>query len=146
MSMISTSIPKCLEYSSLGKPQKGSTFYPQPSKITSIASITTETPSLTMQTKESQNIMREFPSVLDSRIKTIDGEKFHITLAENAKPFCVNTPRAIPYAYRDKLKAELELLQSQGIITPVTVPTEWCAPIVVTPQRDTDAIRMTYLT
>ena len=72
----------------------------------------------------------------------MDGEKFHITMAENAKPFCVNTPRAIPYAYRDKLKAELELLQSQGIITPVTVPTEWCAPIVVTPKKDTDAIRM----
>ena len=74
-------------------------YYPQPSKITSISSIKTETPSLTTQTKESQNIMREFPSVFDGRIKTMDEEKFHITLAENAKPFCVNTPRAIPYAY-----------------------------------------------
>ena len=113
--MTSTSIPKCLEYSSKGLLD----CYPQPSKINSIASIATETPSLTTQTKEFQNIMREFPSVFDGRIKTMDGEK-----------------------YRDKLKAELEILQSQGIITPVTVPTEWCAPIVVTPKKDTDAIKM----
>ena len=72
----------------------------------------------------------------------MEGEKFHIALTENAKPFCVNTPRSVPYAYRDKLKAELDLLQSQGIIAPITEPTEWCAPIVVTPKKDTNDIRM----
>ena len=51
-----------------------------------------------------------------------------------AKPFCVHTARAVPFAYRDKLKAELDLLQRQGIIAPVTKPTEWCAPIVVAPK------------
>ena len=86
--------------------------------------------------------MAEFPSVFDGKIKTMEGEKFHITLAEDARPFCVHTPRAIPFDLRDMLKAELELLQSQGIIAPVTVPTEWCAPIVVTPKKDTDKIRM----
>ena len=40
------------------------------------------------------------------------------------------------------LKAELDLQQEQGIITPVTEPTEWCAPIVVTPKKGTDKIRM----
>ncbi len=50
-------------------------------------------------------------------------------------------PRPVPFAYRDKLKAELEHLQAQGIITPVTVPTEWCAPIVVTPKKNPDKIR-----
>ena len=42
----------------------------------------------------------------------------------------------------DKLKAELDLLQSQGVISPVTEPTEWCAPIVVTPKKDSEDIRM----
>jgi hypothetical protein len=46
------------------------------------------------------------------------------------------------FAYREKLKAELEVLQEQGIITPVTYPTEWCAPIVVTPKKESDSIRM----
>ena len=72
----------------------------------------------------------------------MEGESFHIELTEEAKPFCVKTPRAIPYACREKLKAELETLEAQGIITPVTHPTEWCAPIVVTPKKDSGDIRM----
>ena len=53
----------------------------------------------------------------------------------DAKPFCVRMPRTIPFAFRDKLKAELDLLQEQNIIAPVTEPTDWCAPIVVTPKK-----------
>lgn len=83
-----------------------------------------------------------FPSVFDRQIKTMEGEKLHITLTDNAKPFCVNTPQAIPFAYRDKFKVELDLLQRQGIIAPVTDPTEWCAPIVVTPKKDTEDVTM----
>jgi len=41
-----------------------------------------------------------------------------------------------------KLKAELELLQSQYIIAPVTEATEWCAPIVVVPNKDLEKICM----
>ena len=72
----------------------------------------------------------------------MQGEYFHISLTDDVKPFCVNTPRSIPFAYRDKLRAELDILQQQNIITPVTEATEWCAPIVVTPKKNTDRIRM----
>ena len=72
----------------------------------------------------------------------MEGEKFHIVLTDDAQPFCIQTPRAIPFSYRDKLKAELDLLQEQGIIAPITVPIEWCAPIMVTPKKGTDKIRM----
>ena len=65
---------------------------------------------------------------------------FHIALTKDAQPFCVNTPRTVPFAYRDKLQAELDLLQKQGIIAPVTEPTEWCSPIVVTPKKDSDKV------
>ena len=60
----------------------------------------------------------------------------------DAKPFCINTPRSIPFAFHDKLKAELDLLQEQNIIAPVTEVTEWCAPIVVTPKKNSESIRM----
>ena len=60
----------------------------------------------------------------------------------HAKPFCVNTPWSVPFAYRDKLKAELDLLKSQQIIAPVTEATEWCAPIVITPNKNSDKIWM----
>ena len=49
---------------------------------------------------------------------------FHITLVT---PFCVKVPRSVPFAYRDKFKEELKLLQEQGIIAPVREVTEWCA-------------------
>ena len=72
----------------------------------------------------------------------MEGEEFHIYLTDDARPFCVNTPRSISYAYPDKLKAELDLLQSQNIIAPVIEATDWCAPIVVAPKKNTDRIRM----
>ena len=114
--------------------------YPHPSNTpsTNLIAITTTT----NHGVTSQQIMREFLSVFDGQIKTMEGEKFHISLTDDAKPFCVNAPRTVPFAYRDKLKEELDLLQQQGIITPVTEPTEWCASIVVTPTKDTDDIRM----
>lgn len=114
--------------------------YPHPSNTPSTNSIAT--PTTINHVVSSQQIMQEFPSVFDGQIKTMEGEKFHIALTDNAKPFCVNTPRAIPFACRDKLKAELDLLQQQGIIAPVTEPTAWCAPIMVTPKKDTEDIRM----
>ena len=55
---------------------------------------------------------------------------------------CVHTPCTIPYAIRDKLKAELQLLRERNVIAPVPEPTEWCAPIVVAPKKGTDMIRM----
>ena len=61
----------------------------------------------------------------------MEGEEFHISLTTDARPFCINTPRSIPIAYRDKLKSELDLLLSQKVITPV-----------VTPKKGTDRIRM----
>ena len=48
------------------------------------------------------------------------GVEFNIHLTQDAKPFYVNTPRSIPFAYHDKLKTELELLQQQNIIAPIT--------------------------
>ena len=39
-------------------------------------------------------------------------------------------------------KNEIDLLVSQGIIAPVTELIEWCAPIVVTPKKNSDRIRM----
>ena len=65
-------------------------------------------------TTTSHKIMAEYPSVFDGQIKTM---KFHIT---DAKQFCAHAPRAIPFAYRDKLQTELELLQSQGVIAPLS--------------------------
>ena len=43
-------------------------------------------------------ILWEFPIVFDGQIHTMPGEVFKIVITEDAKPFCVNTPRRILYA------------------------------------------------
>ena len=112
--------------------------YPQPA----IRMVQTSQAAVQPKRVTSQDLINEFPMVFNEVVQAMEGESFRIELTDDAKPFCVKTPRSIPFAYRDKLKAELETLQSQGIITPVTHPTEWCAPIVVTPKKDSDNIRM----
>ena len=54
-----------------------------------------------------EDLMMQFPTVFNGNICVMEGETFHISLCPGAIPFCVKTPRAIPFAYRDKLKAEL---------------------------------------
>ena len=51
--------------------------------------------------------------VFDGNVKSVEDEHFHIALTDDAKPFCVKTPHTIPFAFRDKLKAEIDLLQQQ---------------------------------
>lgn len=88
------------------------------------------------------DIIKEFPTVFDGRIRCMPGEEFTIHLKEDAKPFCVTAPRRVPLSLREPLKKELQRLQEEGIITPVTAPTEWCAPIVVAPKKDNAGIRL----
>ena len=90
-----------------------------------------------LQTDNELELIKAYPTVFDGHIRVMQGEEFHISLVTNVKPFCT-----IPFAYRDKLKAELDLLESQHIIAPVTEATTWCAPIVVTPKKNSDKIRM----
>ncbi len=119
--------------------------YPSPlDHQPSTLSVTADTYQIQPHAVTSKEIIKEFPSVFDGQIEATEGEQFHISLTDEAKPFCVKTPRAIAFVYRDKLKSELSTLQEQGIITPVTHvhPTEWCAPIVLTPKKGSDNIRM----
>ena len=79
--MISWQASKCLEILP--------NYYPNPTKaepnITVIAMDKRGIPT-------AQEVMEEFPSVFDGQVRVIDGEQFHITLTENAVPFCVTTP------------------------------------------------------
>ena len=77
--------------------------YPIPLDIAA-RSITTDTPSEQPRPVMSDELIKEFQSVFDGQVKAMEGEQFHIAIADDAKPFCVKTPRAIPFAYRDKLK------------------------------------------
>ena len=56
----------------------------------------------------------------------------------DATPYAFHSPHHISLPLHKKVKAELERLQSLGVITPVTKPTPLCAPIVVVPKSSED--------
>ena len=54
----------------------------------------------------------------------------HITLGPDPRRFCLYNPRKIPHPLIRKVKSQIERMLQQGVISPVTAPTEWCAGIV----------------
>ena len=56
--------------------------------------------------------------------------QYKLEIEEDAKPV-IHSPRRVPVALKEKLKHELERLQSIGIIERVTKPTPWVSSLVV---------------
>ena len=63
------------------------------------------------------------------------GPDMDIVLEPDAKPRRVYTALPIPYAYREQIKQKLDDMVAEGIIEPVTEPTDWCHPIVVVDKK-----------
>ena len=89
-----------------------------------------------------QFFLREFKDVLVSKedltsapLKPMAGPPMRIHLKDDAVPFSISTPRQIPFAFRNQVKAELDSMTAQGIIKPADdEPSEWCHPLVVVPK------------
>ena len=67
---------------------------------------------------------------------------YEIKLKDGAEPYAVHTPRRVPHHILPKLEAELKRLQDLDVISPITKPTEWCAPIVVVPKANREEVRL----
>ena len=80
------------------------------------------------------NFKEEFPQLFTGlgKLKT----EYQIKLNPEVKPVCLYTPRRIPHALLSKVKTEIDSMLQQGIISPVTVPTEWCSGIVPVPKAN----------
>jgi len=66
------------------------------------------------------------------------GQEYKIKLNPNAKPFALSAPRNIPLPLRAKVHAELQRMQSLGVISPVETPT----PVMVAVPKDGGAVRI----
>ena len=64
----------------------------------------------------------------------------HITVDPSVPPV-VNPPRRVPFAMKDKLKAELDRMTKLGVIKPVHEPTDWVNSLV-TVERPNGKLRV----
>ena len=60
----------------------------------------------------------------------MSGPPVRIELEQDTKPYHCMTACRVPVQLHDKVKAELKRMVDMGVITPVTTPTDWCAPMV----------------
>ena len=87
-----------------------------------IAAVSTYTTRPKLDETAKARILNEYADVFDG-IGCFDGE-YHITLDTTVTPV-VHSPRRVPFALREPLKEELDILIQQGIIAKVDRPTDW---------------------
>ena len=77
---------------------------------------------------------KQFPSLFKGLGNL--GEPFEICLKTGAVPHCIFTPRHVPLPLRDKVKQELDRMESTGVIKKIDEPTSWCAGMVAVPKKE----------
>eukprot|EP00731_Ephydatia_muelleri_P025358 Em0017g441a len=70
------------------------------------------------------------------------GPEYTIKLKANALPYALSMPRSVPLPLRDKVKKELDRMESMGVISRVDGPSEWCAGMVVVPKMGSESVRI----
>ena len=86
--------------------------------------------------------VHKFPELFKEQLGTMKTTPYRISLVENAEPYNLPVSRRVALPLMPKVKKEIERMQSLGIISPVTHPTDWCAGMVVVP-KSTGAVRIT---
>ena len=86
---------------------------------------------------ERSDVLKSYGDCFEKIAKFL-GEKYKTTLIEDAMPV-VHAPRTVPVHIMPFYKAELDNMLANGIISPVTEPTDWVNSIVanikVTPKE-----------
>ena len=80
----------------------------------------------------------EAHSIPEPGIGTLKGDPVKIVLKENAQPYIVSTARRVLIPLMPKVKAKLERMKREGVISSVPHPTEWCAPMVPVIKKSRD--------
>ena len=82
------------------------------------------------------HIPDDYPDVFSStRVGTLPGSDVHLTLMDDAKP-CIKPARTIPESLKTKVKKELDMLESRGVIEEITSPTDWVSQMAVVQKKN----------
>ena len=79
------------------------------------------------------SVKSRFPSVFRG-LGTL-GDEYKIELREGAVPYSLFAPRTVAIPLRAKVKEELQRMESIGVISKASKPTEWYAGLVVVPKK-----------
>ena len=82
------------------------------------------------------SLLRQYPSVFEGVGKLRDYQAT-IHIDDTVIPIA-QKPRRIPFALNEKVRAHLQDLTEKDIIEPVTGPSPWVSPVVVTPKPNGD--------
>ena len=115
-----------------------------PKQVARMTVPTSRDPSTAELDKIRADLLTEYADVFDDTIlKPMSGPPMDIVLEPDAKPHRVYTARPIPYAYREQVKSQLDSMVSEGVIEPVSDPSDWCHPIVVVNKKGSSEKRLT---
>lgn len=92
-----------------------------------------------LQAPADPNFRAEYPDLFTGLglLKT----SYHITLREDVEPVCLYAPRKVPHPLLPSVITEIDSMVERGVISPVTVPTKWCAGMVCVP-KPSGAVRI----
>ena len=95
--------------------------------------IGTRRPSIEDIDATKSQLLDEYADVFDHTgpLRRMIGPPMEIDLKEDAIPFSLHCARPVTFAQRDEVKATLDKMVDDGVITPVTGSTDWTHPMVV---------------
>ena len=125
----------CLEYK--GRKTKQTVFVVRKLQKNLLGLPAIKALNLLVQVDSIQSIPDQYPSLFTG-LGTLKGEEYKIQLEPGAKPLALNTPRNVPLAQREQVRAELARMESLGVISRVEKPTKWCAAMVVAQKKSKD--------
>ena len=89
--------------------------------------------AIASSTLTKEYILKKFADVFDGDGK-LEGD-LHLEIDPTVPPVQLPT-RKVPIAIKEKLREELDRLETRNIVTPVTVPTAWISATVVTMKKN----------
>ena len=83
---------------------------------------------------QANEVFTLFPNLFTGLGKLKDN--YQIKLRSDAKLYTMQVPRRVALPLLPKVEAELQRMETLGVISKIEEPTDWCSPMVVVPKQN----------